>query len=316
MVCLRFIQRHLKSYLSDVEEISTMDSLGKETMILFAVCLTAFWSAQAGGFEIITTDLPDAIVEYSYSTNLEASTGVPPYAWSVVSGALPPGLSLGNEGPPDYMLGIISGTPTTVGVYAFTVEVQDSTQPVPQSDEKQFSIEVLAWQPRFKGMERDASSNIQVEWWSKTDDTYAVESSFGPYDTEGSMLWTVEATDIASGGASTSWTDTDPGTPTGEKYYRVYVEPQIEELRIIGEYGDGEYFEDYYDDSVTAEGGVPPYTWEIISGYLPIDLELDPNTGVISGIPLLTGQFDFEIRVTDSASPANHATKEFSIYIY
>jgi len=293
-----------------------MNSLRKRIGILFVSCLAVFWSIQVSGFEIITSDLPDAIVEYSYSTNLEASAGAPPYTWSVTSGGLAPGLFLANEGPPDYVLGIISGTPTTVGVYTFTVQAQDSTQPVPLSDEKQFSIEVLAWQPRFKRIEQDASSDIQIEWWSQTEDDYTVESTFGPYDTESSMLWTVEATGVASGGASTSWTDTDPSTPTGEKYYRVYVEVEIEELKIIGEYGDGEYFEDYYDNSVTAEGGVPPYTWELESGYLPPTLELDPNTGVISGVPLLDGQFDFEVRVTDSASPPSHVTKEFSIYIY
>ncbi len=293
-----------------------MNSRAKGIAILFVSCFSAFWCAHVSGFEIITSDLPDAIVEIPYSTTLEASAGLPPYMWSVTSGELPPGLSLANEGPPDYVLGIISGTPTTVGVYTFTVEVQDSTQPVPQSDEKQFSIEVLAWQPKFKRIERNASGDIEMEWWSRTDDAYTVESSFGPYDTESSMLWTGEATGVASGGASTSWTDTDPSTPTGEKYYRVYVEVEIEELKIIGEYGDGEYFEDYYDNSVTAEGGVPPYTWELESGYLPVTLELDPDTGVIYGIPLLTGAFDFEIRVTDSASPPNHVTKEFSIYIY
>ncbi len=45
-------------------------------------------------------------------------TGIGTYAWSLTSGALPPGLTLED--------GAISGTPTTAGVYAFTATVTDT----------------------------------------------------------------------------------------------------------------------------------------------------------------------------------------------
>jgi hypothetical protein len=57
-------------------------------------------------------------------TELESFTGVPPFTWSVLSGDLPPGLSLSSDG-------IISGTPTQVGSFAATVEVSDSQAPLP-----------------------------------------------------------------------------------------------------------------------------------------------------------------------------------------
>src|SRR5205085_9887357 len=50
---------------------------------------------------------------------LSASGGVAPYLWSLRSGTLPPGLLLSPSGS-------ISGSPTTVGSYSFTVRVSDS----------------------------------------------------------------------------------------------------------------------------------------------------------------------------------------------
>ena len=56
----------------------------------------------------------------AYSETLTAQGGTTPYTWSVTSGSLPPGLSLGSS------TGMISGTPTTAGNFSFTVKVQDA----------------------------------------------------------------------------------------------------------------------------------------------------------------------------------------------
>ena len=70
-------------------------------------------------FTITTSSLPDAIRRRSYTQQLEASGGTPPYTWAVTSGMLPPGLILG-EGT-----GTITGQPTTAGTFGFTVRVTD-----------------------------------------------------------------------------------------------------------------------------------------------------------------------------------------------
>jgi len=56
----------------------------------------------------------------SYSNTLGVSGGTGPYTWAISSGSLPPGLSLNPS------TGVVSGTPTTVGLYTFTVKVTDS----------------------------------------------------------------------------------------------------------------------------------------------------------------------------------------------
>lgn len=50
---------------------------------------------------------------------LSATGGVQPYTWSVVSGALPNGLSIGSDGT-------VSGTPSSAGTFAFTIQAADS----------------------------------------------------------------------------------------------------------------------------------------------------------------------------------------------
>jgi hypothetical protein len=50
---------------------------------------------------------------------LSATGGVQPYTWSISSGALPNGLTLGPDGT-------VSGNPTTAGTFGFTVQVADS----------------------------------------------------------------------------------------------------------------------------------------------------------------------------------------------
>jgi uncharacterized repeat protein (TIGR03803 family) len=50
-----------------------------------------------------------------------ASGGSPPYSWKVTSGIPPPGLTLGTYGS-------VSGTPTTIGTFSFSVSATDSAQ--------------------------------------------------------------------------------------------------------------------------------------------------------------------------------------------
>src|SRR5262245_42370068 len=63
----------------------------------FAVLLTMFCAtdlAAQGTLQIVTSSLPDATFGVMYSAPLTASGGTPGYTWSIVSGTLPPGLTL------------------------------------------------------------------------------------------------------------------------------------------------------------------------------------------------------------------------------
>jgi len=71
-----------------------------------------------------------------------------------------------------------------------------------------------------------------------------------------------------------------------------------------------------YSSSLTATGGIPPYTFSITSGMLPPGLSLNPSTGAITGIPLAAGPYPFTAQVADSTNlPTGIATANCGITI-
>jgi len=62
-----------------------------------------------------------------------------------------------------------------------------------------------------------------------------------------------------------------------------------------------------YNVQVGQSGGLPPYTWAIVSGAPPIGISIDPNLGTLVGTPVtynsttdFSTTFDFTVQVTDS----------------
>jgi len=71
--------------------------------------------------------LPDGVKDSLYSHFVYAADGQPPYSIKITSGALPPGLSLGEMSP--YGYSYLTGTPTATGSYSFAAQVTDSSTP-------------------------------------------------------------------------------------------------------------------------------------------------------------------------------------------
>jgi len=82
---------------------------------------------------ITNITLPAGTFGQSYSQTLHADGGIGARTWSIVSGALPPGLNLIPS------TGLISGTPTAPGVSSFTVRVVDT---LGQADTQALSISI------------------------------------------------------------------------------------------------------------------------------------------------------------------------------
>ena len=70
-----------------------------------------------------------------------------------------------------------------------------------------------------------------------------------------------------------------------------------------------------YNQTLTAGGGTPPYSWTLVSGSsLPAGLTLSAG-GVISGTPTGTGTTNFTVQVRDSSSTVQTAQATLSITI-
>jgi subtilisin family serine protease len=151
---------------------------------------------------ITTTSLPGGTVGQPYSQSVTASGGTTPYSWSVVSGSLPPGLSLSPSGTPS---ATVSGTPTTAGTYNFTVQVTDAAA---QTDTQAFSVTISPAATLTITTTSLPNGTVGQAYWQ------SVTASGGtpPYS------WSVSSGTLPPG-LDLSPTGTLSGTPTTEGTY-------------------------------------------------------------------------------------------------
>ena len=74
------------------------------------------------------------------------------------------------------------------------------------------------------------------------------------------------------------------------------------------------YLEQPYSFTLQSSFGTPPYTYQLESGSLPPGLTMD-QSGDITGVPTATGQFPFEVLVTDSSQPPQQQTYNYTLNV-
>ncbi|MCL5289261.1 MAG: IPT/TIG domain-containing protein [Acidobacteria bacterium] len=86
---------------------------------------------------IATTDLPEGNPLVPYTIGFAATGGAPPYNWTLSAGTLPPGLTL------DVTSGFLSGVPTQVGSFSFTILATDKATPTAQTATANFTLDIV-----------------------------------------------------------------------------------------------------------------------------------------------------------------------------
>jgi hypothetical protein len=271
--------------------------------------------------QILTTVLPDATVSNYYSAGLYVTNGSYPTFWSLTAGALPGGLILNQ-------FGYISGTPTNLGLFNFTVKVQD---PRGSNDVRALSIQVNP-APTLPLQILTAYLSGPVVGCSYANQLQATNGT-PPYS------WALAAgSDPLPPGLHLATDGILSGTPTTDGYYTIMVRVtgtdsaitngtvQISvnpALQIYPHDLSAGAVGAFYFDGLPVSGGAQPQTWSVISGSLPPGLMLDTNTGYITGTPTIPATNTFTLRVTDGcatidtlASITNYsATKILTTYL-
>jgi hypothetical protein len=267
-----------------------------------------FSIAVAPGLSITSTSpLPAAAAGTAYSQALAALAGAPPYQWSIVSGALPEGLSLNPS------TGVLSGTPAADGNFSFTVQVMD-TAGVAVS--KPFTMTVVSALAITTGSL--ASGSVAAPYTQ----TLAAVAGTSPY------TWTVVEGVLPPGLALNSSAGAITGTPasTGTFNFTAQVRDSLgatatKALTItitrainianVSPLPPGTAGRPY-SQQLSAQGGVAPYVWSVTAGVLPAGLALD-STGSIAGTPQAAGDFEFTFGVRDAAGGTASAAARLHI---
>jgi len=149
--------------------------------------------------------------------------------------------------------------------------------------------------------------------------TWSLEDgSMLPGDLKLDSSGTLSGTPASAGDYTFMVEVTDAGSDTSSHEVNVYIREEGAPLSIatrsLSEGQEGEE----YEAMLEALGGVPPYSWTIVEKEdecLPYGTEIDDETGTISGAPTDEAEYQFNVMVTDSATPPNEASRQLSIEV-
>jgi hypothetical protein len=267
--------------------------------VLLAACGSSNKLGTPSPLVITTASLAQSSVDAAYTGTVTAKGGTQPYFFNTSIGTFPPGITMLANGQ-------ISGTPTTPGVYAFTVLVYDSSYPQ-LSTSAQFTVSALGFTPMTltSGAIGTAYTQALTPAGGTAPYSFAITAGALPAGLVLTSAGTISGTPTAAQTANFTVTVTDstqPARTASEPLTLTIVNPPVTITTSTlppGTIGSP------YSAPVMAAYGTPPYTFALASGSgaLPAGLSLSA-AGVISGTPTVYGKFPISVQVTDSSGGA------------
>ncbi len=276
------------------------DAAGNSAQSTITIVINTF------GFRITTAFLASARLGQPYNANILAEGGATPYIFIFTSGQLPPGLNLGFNG-------LLQGTPTQAGNYAFTVRALDNAG---AATEANFALSVNNNNLTLSNTTLPVAP-INVGYSA----TLVATGGTAPYSFQAvsgglppglnlSPTGVLSGTPVASGTYPFAVQVTDASSATA--LFNVSVTVSGSAVSITTASLPAGTVGAVYSTTLSASGGSAPYTFALNGGTLPNGLALS-GQGTISGTPILNGEFAVTIRVTDSIGGT--ATASYTITI-
>ncbi len=248
-----------------------------------------------------------------------ASGGSPPFTWAVTKGSPPPGLTVGRDGS-------LSGTPTAVGSFAFTVTATDSA-PTPGTGLLGFTVNINTPGPLVISATPPPPAAVADSGYSYTFTTISPIGGYQP------LKWVVTAgalppgltlatngvlsgtpTTIGSYPFTVTVTDSAPTPSMNSASFTIQITTPPPPTINNTPPPTGTVGAAYPAFQFTATTGYLPLVWSE-TGALPAGLSLSAG-GVLSGTPQADGQFPITLEVTDAlnrSAPAVHFTVRVSL---
>ncbi len=314
-------------------------------------------TADCPAIAVAPLSLPDGAVGSAYSYSLSATAGTAPFTFSVVSGALPSGLTLSSAG-------LLSGTPDVAGQSAFGIGVTDATGCSASLDYvfDVFPVAPVSTIAAVPGPLALSSANpcVTVPVVYTRGEATPVRGVKVTLQLDPAMLQLCTPAHPESSITLGSWADAFPNTilqvlalgggayqvdlvtlglpcgiTTGGTLFDVHVAsagPDGDALigvtavksrdcdntpvPVLAGAQDTVRVQNAplaidpatlpnalagvaYSQSLTASGGIGPYTFSVVAGALPAGLTLDA-AGLLSGVATVTGSFSFTAGATDA----------------
>jgi uncharacterized repeat protein (TIGR03803 family) len=236
---------------------------------------------------ITTPSLTGGVYQQSYSLTIQASGGTGTITFTV-SGTLPPGLTLSSGG-------VLSGTPSAAGSFAFTVIAQDPLGSITNHD---YTLVVNlgltpTTLPNYTAGIAGYSQTI-VGGGGSTMLTYSSTGTLPPGLNLNSSIGVLAGTPSQPGSYAFTVIATDAAGLTGSRTYSVTINPAVTITTTAIASGT---FGQPYAQLIVAGGGTGPLTFSY-SGTLPAGVTLT-SSGLLSGTPSVTGNFSFTVTASD-----------------
>jgi hypothetical protein len=240
--------------------------------------------------------LPGGTDGSAYSQNLTAAGGTGPHTFAVTLGSLPAGLSLSAAGA-------LTGTPTAVGEFTFTITATDTTTNCTGS--RAYTVRIcpvisLSAVPTCATNGTVYTTTITPSAGTAPF-TFGVTGTVPPGTTLNTSTGVLTGTLTTAGQFIFTITATDANGCAGSQAYTVNVLDMTPAAGALPE----ATFGTAYSQAVTASGGSGGFTYAVTAGSLPEGLTLNAATGALTGTPAGlagTGAFSFTITATNTAT--------------